>query len=231
MEGHLDHKIAEIIQKNDGLSTFQNKGELWQQINAARHPKRVVPFIWKIAAILFAFFLFSGVFAGIFNRAKTNREKENLELANKFLQVKIDSLLELGPKVVKEIEVVEKERVVYVKETVREAGANTIEATNSQALNELKTSLEEIIEQYKQDVDALKQQVAQLENEKAIALKNKQAQDSANNRPPFVLKAELTDEQMKNNIKVETPKIELKLFNNAMKNSKIDANTSIMNNR
>ncbi len=231
MEGHLDHKIAEIIQKNDGLSNFLNKEDLWQQLNAARHPRRVVPFIWKIAAVFFAFFLFGGAFAGIFFLSKSNNEIKDLEFANQCLQSKIDSLLSIEPMVVREVELVEKECIIYVDKPAREAVLNTIEESNNQALNELKTRLEMIKKQYAKDVDALKEQVVQLENEKAIALKNKQAQDSADNRPPFVLKPKLTDEQMKNNNKVETPKMELKLFNNAMKNSKIDANTSIINNR
>lgn len=228
MEEHLEHKIATAIQNEDGQFSFQNKEALWLQINAARFPKRVVPIFWKIAAVFLVFFLFGSVFAGLFYTSQITKEMEQLETSNMEFRNTIDSLRSLEPTIMKEVEYVEKEKTVYVKEVVK-----PISTTNEELdeIENLRNEIQQITNQYQNEISELTQHVNSLETEKLLAVKNKQAQDSANNKPTFILKPSSPKEEMQNPIRVKAPKMELKFFNNAMKNSKVDANTSILNNK
>ena len=191
-------------------------------------PKRLVPVFWRAAAVVLAFFLFGGLFASVYTYMGQKHKINELTNKNHQLIQQLDSLKQVSPTVVTEVKYLDKEHIIYVKQPETKAGiATNAEKTGDKELSGLKDEIKAIEKAHQQEIDKLKHQLADYESE-LLAQKSRQENDSANTRPYFQLKPSGVKEEMQNPIKISSPKMELKLFNNSMEDRNIDSNISLM---
>jgi len=223
MEQPLDLKIRNAYLAKDKNTSFARKEELWGRISGAKI--KGVAVFWKIAAIFLGMLLFGGVFAslGILNKQKLKRQF--LENKNIKLEQVVDSLLNVQPKIVTEIKLVETEKIIYKKVEVVKLKKDLVEKNDSVKVKE--------IEKLKSDFLQLTKQLELLNDSLLIARNNLRTSGSKNREPSksseysFKLKPEKVQDQLKPDLLKSNHGFKLQLFNSQNDNIKYDTNSTL----
>ena len=220
----LEHRIKRAFGSNDQKTSFAGKEQMWSKLDSELHGRKGVAAFWRIAAVFLGLLLTLGVVASLNNRAKQHAEMETASHEINRLQGLIDSLQTLPTQVRTEVEVVEKEKVVYRDRIVENnVPDETIkwQQNYQQAMDSLQTL---------QDKNAAcKVEIEQL-NEELLALKNQVETESAapaQAANPFELKSERVELGVQQKPALSNPEIKLKVFPKNFSEAKNDLNKTL----
>lgn len=233
MKEFPEHKIAEVFWEKDRQVKFGNKENLWKRIESEKKETRLVPALWKVAALFFVFMLVGSAFAFIYFQSENARRIEKVAFENSLLQNRLDSLLKIVPETVTEIKYIEKERAEnkpVASLDVEPLGLieenKTLAKNNKKLLDEIQF----VTISFNKEIDSLKGQLAlanQTKGEGNPDQKNHQ-NDSLLNRQQFLFKPSAVNNQLQKANINETPRLEIKIFQNPMNERNIDPNTAIL---
>lgn len=226
MEEHWEHKIKEAYHAKDNNTTYPNRNKFWNTISSEMiKPSGVAPF-WKVAAIFFALLMFSGAFAAVFVYNTQNFKILKTEEQNVKLQFTVDSLLNIKPEKTTEIQIIEKERIVY--KTIEKQADKTDHLKSSIAaleadLNNLAELLEQSNLKIKSAQDSLDFALIELERYRLA----KRIDSSEKDTEIFKLKHENAPDEM-TIIKKDLPnKLKVQIFD-FHKNRQYDPNSTLL---
>ena len=217
----LEHRIRKAFGSNDQKTSFIGKEQMWSKLDSELHGRKGVAAFWRIAAVFLGLLLTLGVVASFNSRAKQYAEMETASHEINRLQGLIDSLQTLPTQVRTEVQVVEKEKVVYRDRIVEN---NVPDETIKWQQN------------YQQAMDSLqdknaacKVEIEQL-NEELLALKNQVETESAEPAQaanPFELKSERVELGVQQKPALSNPEIKLKVFPKNFSEAKNDLNKTL----
>jgi len=224
MEQQWEHKIKKAYLEKDKSASFTRKDALWGRLAVAK-PKGVILF-WKVAAVFFGILLLGGVFAATTLHNRLNEKYGILETRNKELGLLVDSLKNSHPKIITEIQIVEKEKVIIKKVEVlkfvdqkERDGITTVNNENEQLKNRI-LQLEELLVLAN---DSLKWvQTEQIKT--PVSRDEKPEQQKAN----FKLKTEKVKDQMKTDLVQKTPELKLQFFKSKEDGVQFDVSSTLM---
>ena len=226
MEQHWEHKIAEAYKAKDAKISYENKDELWSKISGGMaHSKGVVAF-WKVAAIFLALVMFGGAFAAVSILNNQNIKLAEIENQNLKLQGVVDSLMNIKPVKVIEIQVVEKEKLIYKEVVVQAKKDQTFDSDVLKMEVEIKQLNEQLLTSKKNNLltmDSLMFARSEIENRKNI-----EQNISEKKKQNFKLKPEKVKDQMQQNLMDPTPKMKIQLFKIQDNNIKYDTNSTLL---
>ncbi|WP_321997678.1 hypothetical protein [Draconibacterium orientale] len=220
----LEHRIKQVFGSNDQKTSFAGKEEMWSRLDSELHGRKGVAAFWRIAAVFLGLLLTLGVVAALNNRAKQHAEIETATHEINRLQVLIDSLQTLPTQVRTEVQVVEKEKVVYRDRVVEKNFPDEIQKWQQnyqQAMDSLQT-LQTKNAAYKAEIDTL--------NEELLALKNQAETESvgpAQAANPFELKSERMELGPQQKPTVKSPEMEMKVFQKNFIENRNNLNSTI----
>ena len=220
----LEHRIKQAFGSNDQKTSFTGKEQMWSKLDFELHGRKGVAAFWRIAAVFLGLLLTLGVVASLNNRAKQYAEIETANHEINRLQVLIDSLQTLPTQVRTEVQVVEKEKVVYRDRIVENnVPDETIkwQQNYQQTMDSLQT-LQDKNAAYKVEIEAL--------NEELLALKNQVETESAEPAQaanPFELKSERVELGVQQKPALSNPEIKLKVFPKNFSEAKNDLNKTL----
>lgn len=207
---NLEHKIKQAFKKIDGKTSFSSKDDMWNRLDSELHGRKGVAAFWRIAAVFLGLLLTLGVVASLSNRAKQRAEMGNVMHEITQLQTLVDSLQTLPTKVRTEVQVVEKEKVVYRDRLVE---INTSSQTDERQTKYQKT-IDSLQILQKQNTD-LRTEIEVL-NDELFALKSQVATDSnsasSEQTNPFELKSERVEMGPQQRPSLKSPEMEMKVF-------------------
>jgi len=220
----LEHRIKQVFGSNDQKTSFAGKEEMWSRLDSELHGRKGVAAFWRIAAVFLGLLLTLGVVAALNNRAKQHAEIETATHEINRLQVLIDSLQTLPTQVRTEVQVVEKEKVVYRDRVVEKNFPDEIQKWQQnyqQAMDSLQT-LQTKNAAYKAEIDTL--------NEELLALKNQAETESAGPAQaanPLELKSERMKLRPQQKPTVKSPEMEMKVFQKNFIENRNNLNSTI----
>lgn len=221
----LEHKIKQAFIKRDGQTSFSSKDNMWDRLDSELHGRKGVAAFWRIAAVFLGLLLTLGVVASLNNRAKQRVEIENTNQEIKRLHTLVDSLLTIPAEVKTEVQIVEKERVVYRDRVVeknistptdqwRMKYQKTIDSL--QVLQNQNTGLKTKIEVLNDELLALKSQVA-----------NASKLPSSEQTNPFELKSDRVELGIQKKPSAKSPELEMKVFQKNFIENRNNLNSTI----
>nr|WP_321484646.1 hypothetical protein [uncultured Draconibacterium sp.] len=220
----LEHRIKKAFGSNDQKTSFAGKEQMWSKLDSELHGRKGVAAFWRIAAVFLGLLLTLGVVASLNSRAKQHAEIETASHEINRLQVLIDSLQTLPTQVRTEVQVVEKEKVVYIDRIVENnVPDETIkwQQNYEQTMDSLQT-LQDKNAAYKVEIEQL--------NEELLALKNQVETESAEPAQaanPFELKSERMELGPQQKPTVKSPEMEMKVFQKNFIENRNNLNSTI----
>ncbi len=217
MEEHMESKIAAAFQKKDQQKSFPNKEVLWHKIDSIRNQRKLVPVFWRAAAIIIAFFLFGSVVATIIIHTADVKKYKSAEIKNSFLQNQLDSITNLPPQILTEIQYVEKEKIIYRSTKISATKPNQLIEENTTLKTEnniLQKKIQTITENYETKISSLEELLTLANQEKTETIINTKnpSKDTVIKRPQFLFKPTSVNEKLQQPIINSAPKMEVKLF-------------------
>ena len=220
-----EHKIRKAYQHRDENYAFENKKALWKRISQELEHGNGVAAFWKVAALVFAFLLVGGAFAAFSWFDTQNKRLTQSKRANQELKCMLDSLQNTKPAIITEIQVVEKEKVVYREIDDFKHKQIQFERTINQLENERK-QLQQQINAANNELtavrDSLVTALALLENE----TENK-GPDETKSDSWFSLKTKGVTEQLQPVSSGFSPGMKIQLFKIQDKNIKYDTGATL----
>jgi len=213
--GNLEHNIKEAFTAKDLNTKLSDKEAVWNRLEGALHQKKGVVAFWRVAAIFLLFMLSAGVFAAINNRIKQKNELGKIARENTRLISLVDSLKALPVETKTEVQIVEKEKVVYRDRQ------NVLENTNSERIWETKyyqlaDSVELILAQntgkYELLIEKLNEELNTAQIELARANQGEEIQSKNNSSTPFELKTERIEIGVSKKPVIKNSEIQMKIF-------------------
>ena len=220
----LEHRIRKAFDSNDQKTSFTGKEQMWSKLDSELHGRKGVAAFWRIAAVFLGLLLTLGVVASLNSRAKQYAEMETASHEINRLQGLIDSLQTLPTQVRTEVQVVEKEKVVYRDRVVENnVSDETIkwQQNYQQAMDSLQT-LQDKNAAYKVEIEQM--------NEELLALKNQvetESTEPAQAANPFELKSERVELGVQQKPALSNPEIKLKVFPKNFSEAKNDLNKTL----
>ncbi len=220
----LEHRIKQAFGSNDQKTSFAGKEQMWSKLDSELHGRKGVAAFWRIAAVFLGLLLTLGVVASLNSRAKQYAEMETASHEINRLQGLIDSLQTLPTQVRTEVQVVEKEKVVYRDRIVENnVPDETIkwQQNYQQTMDSLQT-LQDKNAAYKVEIEQL--------NEELLALKNqveKESAEPAQAANPFELKSERMELGPQQKPTVKSPEMEMKVFQKNFIENRNNLNSTI----
>ena len=220
----LEHRIKQAFDSNDQKTSFTGKEQMWSKLDFELRGRKGMAAFWRIAAVFLGLLLTLGVVASLNNQAKQSAEIETASHEINRLQVLIDSLQTLPTQVRTEVQVVEKEKVVYRDRIVENnVPDETIkwQQKYQQTMDSLQT-LQDKNAAYKVEIEQL--------NEELLALKNQVESEStepAQAANPFELKSERVELGAQQKPTVKSPEMEMKVFPKNFSEAKNDLNKTL----
>ncbi|HYQ56236.1 MAG TPA: hypothetical protein VEP89_02735 [Draconibacterium sp.] len=205
----LEHRIKNAFESNDKKVSFTGKEQMWRRLDAEMHGRKGVAAFWRIAAVFLGLLLTLGVVASLNNRAKQRAEIENLQHEISQLNLLLDSLQTLPTKVRTEVQVVEKEKVVYRNRMVeKNVSDETIrwQQDYQQAMDSIQI-LQSANANFKAEIEVL--------NEELLALKYQaelEPRESSRSSNPFELKSDRVELGIQKKPMEKLPEMEMKVF-------------------
>ena len=220
----LEHRIRKAFDSNDQKTSFTGKEQMWRKLDFELHGRKGVAAFWRIAVVFLGLLLTLGVVASLNSRAKQHAEIETASHEINRLQGLIDSLQTLPTQVRTEVQVVEKEKVVYRDRIVENnVPDETIkwQQNYQQTMDSLQT-LQDKNAAYKVEIEQL--------NEELLALKNQEETESpepSQSANPFELKSERVELGVQQKPALSNPEIKLKVFPKNFSEAKNDLNKTL----
>ena len=220
----LEHRIRKAFGSNDQKTSFTGKEQMWSKLDFELRGRKGVAAFWRIAAVFLGLLLTLGVVASLNNQAKQSAEIETASHEISRLQGLIDSLQTLPTQVRTEVQVVEKEKVVYRDRGVEDnVPDETIkwQQNYQQTMDSLQT-LQDKNAAYKVEIEQL--------NEELLALKNQVETESAEPAQaanPFELKSERMELGPQQKPSVKSPEMEMKVFQKNFIENRNNLNSTI----
>nr|WP_319572269.1 hypothetical protein [uncultured Draconibacterium sp.] len=220
----LEHRIRKAFDSNDQKTSFIGKEQMWSKLDSELHGRKGVAAFWRIAAVFLGLLLTLGVVASLNSRAKQYAEMETANHEINRLQVLIDSLQTLPTQVRTEVQVVEKEKVVYRDRVVENnVSDETIkwQQNYQQAMDSLQT-LQDENAAYKVEIEQM--------NEELLALKNQvetESTEPAQAANPFELKSDRMELGPQQKPTVKSPEMEMKVFQKNFIENRNNLNSTI----
>lgn len=212
---NLEHNIKEAFATHDSKTKFAGKDAIWSRLNNQLGQRKGVAAFWRVAAILIGFLMFTGVFAAFNNSAKQKNEIERMEIENTRLLVTIDSLLSLPVATQTEIQIVEKEKIVYRDRLINQQSTNT-ELHWEKKYKALSDSTELVLANinkiYNNEIEQLNTEIAAVKMELTRQQKAINEPEKSNQSAPFELKSERVDVDVSKKPSTRTPEMEMKVF-------------------
>jgi hypothetical protein len=228
--GNLEHNIKRAFSAEDERSTFSEREDLWQRLDKEMHPHKGVAGFWRIAAVLLGLVLFSGTFAALHHRSKQQVQIDKVEFENQKLLNTIDSLLAVPVQPKTEVQIVEREKIVYREKTIERRNSSVEEswkvryqklADSTQMILTNKTKIyNQEVAQLQNELLAAKNELVELEKRKQEELENKAA-------VPFQLKSERVDVGKIISPTVKSPEMEMKIFQKQFIENRNNLNSTI----
>ena len=221
---NLEHRIKDAFESNDQKTSFAGKQQMWSRLDSELHRRKGVAAFWRIAAVFLGLLLTLGVVASLNNRAQQHAEMENVQHEITRLQLLIDSLQTLPAEVRTEVQVVEKEKVVYRDRIV---GNNVPDETikwkqnYQEALDSMQT-LQNLNAAIKAEIETL--------NEELLALKTQTvSENTESSQPtnPFELKSERVELGPQQKPSIKSPEMEMKVFQKNFIENRNNLNSTI----
>jgi hypothetical protein len=228
--GNLEHNIKRAFIAEDERSTFSEREDLWQRLDKEMHPHKGVAGFWRIAAVLLGLVLFSGTFAALHHRSKQQVQIDKVGFENQKLLNTIDSLLAVPVQPKTEVQIVEREKIVYREKTIERRNSSVEEswkvryqklADSTQMILTNKTKIyNQEVAQLQNELLAAKNELVELEKRKQEELENKAA-------VPFQLKSERVDVGKIISPTVKSPEMEMKIFQKQFIENRNNLNSTI----
>lgn len=224
----LEHDIKKAYTEKDKKTTLSTKDALWERLEKNVHTRKGVAAFWRVAAVFLAFILASGVFAAIKLNEKYNRNTEQQTSNYELLATSFDSLKASLAVTKTEVQIVEKEKVVYQDRVVYR---DVIDNNNEwkQKYLTLKDSMNNVLatreNNYQAELNKLRIEIAHNKEE----LENLSAQSTSEltqQTKPFELKSEKVELDVSKTPTVKNSDFKLKILQTDFGN-KNDLNTTI----
>ncbi|WP_297094931.1 hypothetical protein [uncultured Draconibacterium sp.] len=221
---NLEHRIKKAIESNDKKTSFAGKEQMWSRLDSEMNGRKGVAAFWRIAAVFLGLLLTLGVVASLNNRAKQRAEMENVKHEITRLQLLVDSLQTVPAQVRTEVQVVEKEKVVYRDRVVeKDVPDETIKwQKNYEDAIDSMQALQNVNAAFKAEIQTL--------NEELLALKNHAASESTElpqSANPFELKSERVELGPQQKPSVKSPEMEMKVFQKNFIENRNNLNSTI----
>lgn len=221
MEKQLEHKIKQAFQKKDANVSYNKKDELWERISKETAQSKGVAIFWRVAAIFLVLVSVSGLFAAVVVFNNQNKKLTEIENRNIKLQQVADSLLNIKPEKITEIQIVEKEKLVY-KEVL-------VPVENKQTYDIEIVNLENEIEKLNDQLLLSKQNLQLTKDSLLFAREESKKQHIPEKKKPnFQLKPEKVKDKNQPNLIEQSPKMKLQIFKNQSNNMKFDTNSTLL---
>ena len=225
MEQQLDRKIKDTYYAKDENTSFANSELLWNRISTEMGHKKGIPAFWKVAAIFLVLLSFGGIFAAVSLIKNQNEKIIKIEIENVKLQIVVDSLMNIKPEKFTEIQIVEKEKLVYKEIFVPVEKERIIEYETKKAdkyFFQLTQQLNNTISELQITKDSLTLTLTALDK-----LKRRVVKEQQKNIRNFKLKTQMIETQMRPTKSESSPKIKLQIFKLQEDNLKYDINSTI----
>ncbi|WP_163325584.1 hypothetical protein [Draconibacterium mangrovi] len=220
----LEHRIKKAFESSDKKTSFAGKEQMWSRLDSELSGRKGVAAFWRIAAVFLGLLLTLGVMASLNSRAKQRAEMENVKHEITRLQLLVDSLQTLPTQVRTEVQVVEKEKVVYrnrvVESNVQEESIEW-QQNYQQAMDSMQT-IQNLNAALKAEIETL--------NEELVALKNQAESESPEPSPtanPFELKSERVELGPQQKPSLKSPEMEMKVFQKNFIENRNNLNSTI----
>ncbi len=226
MEQQLDRKIKNAYHAKDENTSYANSELLWNRISTEIGHKKGVAAFWRVAAIFLALLSFGGVFAAVSLIKNQNKKITEIEIENVKLQIVVDSLMNIQPEKFTEIQIVEKEKLVYKEIFVPVEKERVIkyETKNSNKdFFQLTQQLNNTVSELKITKDSLTLALTALDK-----LKRRVAKEQEKNVVNFKLKTQMIENQMRPTKSESSPKMKLQIFKLQEDNLKYDINSTLL---
>lgn len=221
---NLEHRIKDAFESNDKKTSFAGKEQMWSRLDSGLHNRKGVAAFWRIAAVFLGLLLTLGVVASLNNRVNQRSEMENIQHEITRLQLLVDSLQTVPAEVRTEVQVVEKEKVVYRDRVVeKHVSDETIkwQQNYQKAMDSIQT-LQRRNAEYEAEIGLL--------NDELLALKNQSESEStepSQRTNPFELKSERVELGPQKKPSFKSPEMEMKVFQKTFIENRNNLNTTI----
>jgi hypothetical protein len=212
--GNLEHNIKEVFAANDAKTKFANKEGMWNRLDNQMGRRNGVAAFWRVAAVLLGVFLLTATFA--FNSYKINQQAktDKVEIENARLSATIDSLILLPAITKTEIQIVEKEKVVYRNRETGQQNSNS-EKYWEKRYEKLADSTDFIFASSKkqqQEIILLTEELAQTKQEFIELEQSFKTETKEESTAPFELKSERVDVDVSKKPAIKIPDLKMKVF-------------------
>jgi predicted RND superfamily exporter protein len=212
--GNLEHNIKEAFAANDAKTKLANKGGMWNRLDNQMGRRKGVAAFWRIAAVLLGVFLLTGAFAAITYKTKQQVEIDQMEKENTSLHTTIDSLISLPAIAKTEIQIIEKEKVVYRDRETVQQNLNS-EKYWEKRYGKLADSSDLIFASNKkqqQEIILLTEELAQMKQEFIELEQSIKTETKEESTAPFELKSERVDLDVSKKPAIKNPDLKMKVF-------------------
>ncbi len=227
--GNLEHNIGEAFAAQDAKTKLADKEGMWNRLDGKMGRRRGVAALWRIAAIVLGVFFLTGAFA-VFNfGAKQQATIKQMNLENASLVATVDSLLLLPLAIKTEIQIVEKEKLVYRDRPVVQQNSNT-EKYWEQRYEMLSDSTELILasnKKQRQEITQLGKELIQAKQELATLEQSVMKETTNQKVAPFELKSERVEVGVSKITTVNNPDMKMKVFQKNFIENRNNLNSSI----
>lgn len=221
---NLEHRIKKAFESNDKKASFAGKEQMWSRLDSELHGRKGVAAFWRIAAVFLGLLLTLGVVAALNNRSNQHAEMENAKHEITRLQLLVDSLKTMSTQILTEVQVVEKEKVVYRDRVLESSSSDEspqLLIEYQQAKDSIQT-LQNQNEAYQTEVETLNDELLALKNQSES--ENTEPSQSAN---PFELKSERVELGPQQKPTVKSPEMEMKVFQKNFIENRNNLNSTI----
>ena len=212
--GNLEHNIKEAFAAQDAKTKLADKDGMWNRLDSQMGRRSGVAALWRVAAILLGVFLLTGAFAAFDFREKQLSTIEKMEMDNVSLVATIDSLRSLPVATKTEVQIVEKEKLIYRDRTIIQQNSNS-EKDWEQSYNVLADSADLILASNKkqvQEIERLGEELVEVKQE-LIQLEEALTKEMTNEKSaPFKLKSGHVEVGISKTPAVKNPDMKMKVF-------------------
>ena len=209
--GNLEHNIKEAFAAQDAKTKLVDKKGMWNRLDGTMGRRKGVAALWRVAAILLGVFFLTGAFATLKFRAIKQTEIERLKMDNLSLLATIDSLGSLPVATKTEVQIVEKEKLVYRDKIVVQKNPDT-EKHWEQKYQLLADSTALILASNKKQIQRLDEELIDAKNE-LIQLEQGSTKETTNEKTaPFELKSERVEVGVSKTPAAKNQELKMKVF-------------------
>jgi hypothetical protein len=211
----LEHNIKEAFAANGAKAKLANKDGMWNRLDNQMGRRKGVAAFWRVAAIVLGFMIFTGAFAALHTSTKQKNRLEQMELENTRLSVTLDSLLLLPLAIQPEVQIIEKEKIVYRDRVVVTSKADSEDIWRERYKN-LADSTENVLASqekfYSKEIKRLENELEETRMELGTIKQISIPASGEKQAAPFELKSEQINVDVTKEPAVKNPELKMKVF-------------------